>query len=222
MRCVTVREVAEALGTHYLSAYILLRRLEKRGLLSKKSIGRAVMYCGDVVGSLLNKKRYSRVKVLAKLAAVRDILQREGCVSTYTLTKMLGVSKGKARRLAMHLVEGGEAVSVVIGKITIWCRSHAEAEALVERLRNTVHRLATANNFRYVTPSKILRAVKNDNEAYSLFSKFIKLSRTDERFSAVALAFADGVLRLLYGEPAMRTSRNVVYTVSQPRGTLAL
>ncbi|MEM4819664.1 MAG: hypothetical protein QXQ91_05095 [Nanopusillaceae archaeon] len=212
-----MHEVAKALGTRYSSAYILLRRLEKRGMLSKKFFGRAIMYCGDIVEQLLNKKRNITVKVLVKLAAVREILQSEGCVSTYTLAKMLGVSRGNVRHMAIHLVEGGEAVSMVIGKITIWCRRRAEVEALVERLRNTVHRLATANNFRYVTPSKILRAVKNDKEAYSLFSKFIRLSRIDERFSGVALAFADGVLRLLYGEPAARTSHKTVYIVSQPR-----
>ena len=58
--------------------------------------------------------------------------------------------------------------------------------------------------------------VKND-EAYSLFSKFIKLSRINERFSPVALAFVDAILKSLYGEPALRQRRRLIYVVTQPR-----
>ena len=110
-RCVTVREVAEALGMRYNSAYTLLRRIAHRGMLTKKFIGRVAVYCGEaaVVESLLNKKRNSKVKTLTALISVRDILQREGCVSRYTL-QMLGFSSQRARYLAMRLVEEGEAV----------------------------------------------------------------------------------------------------------------
>ena len=216
MKCVTVREVAQRLGMRYKSAHKLLKRLEKRGLLFKKFVGRVAMYCGDAVESLLNKKRNGKVKVLDRLVTARALLQREGCVSTYALAKSLGADSEEARYVALQLVEGREAVFVVIGRTAIWCRSRAEAEALVERLRETVHRLALSNNMKYATPSKILCAAQRDRDAYLLFSKFIKLSRIDDRLSAVTLAFADGILRLLYGEPMSHMRRKTVYFVSQP------
>jgi DNA-binding MarR family transcriptional regulator len=219
MRCVTVREVAETLGIRYKSAHRLLKRLERRGLLAKKAVGRVAVYCGDasLVEFLLNKKRNKKVKGWERLTAARALLQREGCVSTYALRRALGVDSEEARYTAAQLVEEGEAVVVVVGRTAIWCRDRAVAEATVERLRETVHRLVVANNMRYATPSKVLRAVQGDREAYALFSRFIPLSRIDARFSAVALAFADGVLRLLYGEPVARMRRKTVYAVSQPR-----
>jgi transposase len=216
-RCVSVREVAESLGIKYKSARNLLKRLERRGLLAKKYIGRVAMYCGDAVESLLNKKRNRKVKGWERLTAMRALLQREVCISTYALTKALGVNSEEARYTAMQLVEEGEAVVVVVGRTAIWCRSRADAEAFVERLREAVHRLAVENKMKYATPAKILCAVKSDREAYALFSKLIPLSRMEERFSAVALTFADGILRLLYGEPASRMRRKTVYVVSQPR-----
>jgi len=108
-------------------------------------------------------------------------------------------------------------VAVVVGRTAVWCRDRVAAETLVERLRGAVHRLALSNNMRYATPAKILHAVQKDREAYALFSKYIPLSRIDARFSAVALAFADGILRLLYGEPLRRMRRKTVYAVSEPR-----
>jgi sugar-specific transcriptional regulator TrmB len=219
-RCVTVREVVEALGIQYKSAHRLLKRLEKRGLVVKKAVGRTAMYCaedGAVVESLLNKKRNRKVKGWERVMAARALLKKEGCVSTYALRRELGVGNEEARYTAAQLVSEGEAVAVVIGKTAIWCRRHDEAVALVERLREAVHRLATANNMRYATPTKILRAVQNDKETYALFSRFIPLSRIDTRFKPVALAFADGVLRLLYGEPMHRMRRKTIYAVAQPR-----
>jgi len=218
-RCVTVREVAETLGIQYKSARNLLKRLEKRSLLAKKAVGRIAVYCGEtaLVESLLTKKRNRKVKGWERLTAARALLQREGCVSTYALRKALGVNSEEARYAAAQLVAEGEAVAVVIGRTAFWCRSRAAAEALVERLRETVHRLALSGGMKYATPNKILRIVQKDREAYALFSKFIPLSRMDEHFSPVALAFADGVLRLLYGEPMHRMRRKTVYVVSQPR-----
>lgn len=218
-RCVTVREVAESLGMRYNSAYKLLRRLEGRGLLRKKFIGRVAMYCGDeqLVDSLLMKRRNSKVKGVERMAETRVLLARWGCVSTYTVRRALNVSMEMADYVMRQLMEGGEAVEVVIGRTAIWCRSRAEAETFVERLRDTVHRLVTSNNMRYATPTKVLRAVLGDREAYALFSRLIPISRLDERFTPVALAFMNGILRLLYGEPALRGRRKTVYVVTQPR-----
>jgi ribosomal protein S25 len=217
-RCVAVREVAETLGIQYKSACNLLKRLEKRGLLVKKEVGRVAVYCGEpsLVESLLNKKRNRKVKGWERLTATRDLLRREGCVSTYALTKRLGLNSEEARYVAAQLVEEGEAVGVIIGRTAVWCRDRAAVEELMTRLKETVHKLAVGNKMKYVTPAKILRVVQNDREAYALFSRFIPLSRIDRYFSPVALAFADGVLRMLYGE-SVHTRRKAIYFVSQPR-----
>jgi DNA-binding Lrp family transcriptional regulator len=218
-RCVAVREVAETLGIQYKSARNLLKRLERRGLLVKKEVGRVAMYCGDasLVGSLLSKKRNRKVKGWERLTAARDLLRGEGCVSTYALRVALGVNNEEARYVATQLVEEGEAVGVVVGRTAVWCRDCAAAEELITRLREAVHRLAVGNRMKYVTPAKILRVVQNDREVYAFFGRFIPISRIDKYFSPVALAFADGLLRLLYGEPMRRMRRKTVYVVSQPR-----
>lgn len=219
MMCVSVREVAETLGIQYRSAHKLLRRLEDRGLLKKKFVGRVAMYCGDkqLVESLLMKRRNRKVKGVERMAATRVLLQREGCVSTYTVRMALDVRTEIAVYTMRQLAEEGEAVEVVIGRTAIWCRSQREAESIVEQLRNVVHRLALSNNMRYATPTKVLRAVQGNREAYTLFSKLIPINRIDKYFNPVALAFADGILQLLYGEPILRGKRKTVYVVTQPR-----
>ena len=217
-RCVTVREVAQTLGIQYKSARKLLKRLERRGVLNKKTVGRVAMYCGDasLVESLLLKKRNRKVKGWERLTVGRALLRREGCVSTYALRVALGVGSEEARYTAAQLVEEGEAVGVVVGRTAIWCRDRAAAEETIARFRETIHRLAVENGMRYVTPTKILQVALRDRDAYELLSRFVPLSRGMERFPPLVLTFVRDILESLYGEP-MKLRRKTVYVVSQPR-----
>lgn len=215
LKCATVREVAMRLGVTYETARTYLERLA-RGLVVKKKIGRVAMYCvkeADVVPSGVYK---FNMETRMRLNRVEKLLAQWGCISVAVLARELRISHSQAYHLLnVMLMYGG--VKMVVGKTAILCRDRKAAEDTIARLRETVHRLAIENKMKYATPSKILRVVKNDREAYSLFSKFIKLSRINERFSPVALAFADAILKSLYGEPALRQQSRLIYVVTQPR-----
>lgn len=216
LKCATAREMAARLGVAYETARTYLERLTARDLAVKKMIGRVAMYCAkevDVVPSVVYKLH---TETRMRLSRVEKLLAQYGCVSTTVLARELRTSRNKAYHLMRIMLFMGKGVKVVVGKTAVLCRDRKAAEDTIARLRETVHRLATANNFRYAKPSKILRAVKNDKEAYSLFSKFIILSH-DEHFSSVELSFMNTLLKSLYGEPVMRMWRKTVYVVTQPR-----
>jgi len=155
-------------------------------------------------------KRKTRVRMLR----VIELLQRDGCVSVSVLMRALRISHSQAYHLMRVAVVAG-GVKLRLGRTAILCRDRAEVEALVRRLKETVHRLA--NGMKYVTPTAILRATLRDRDAYALLSRFISLRRGMSRFPPAVLAFANDLLRLLYGEPLLHTSRKTVYLVSEPR-----
>jgi DNA-binding Lrp family transcriptional regulator len=217
-RCVTVKEAAARLGISEESARRRLRRLEDSGAVERRLVGRTALYCAREGGVVLRKPpvRGLGVKTRRRIKQVCDILEREGCVSTSVLVDMFNLDSGNIFHLMKRVIERGCAVKVGVGNTALWCRDRAAAEALVTRLRETVHRLALENRIRYATPTKILRAVLRDRDAYALLSRFITLSRNVKRFPPAALKFVDSVLRSLYGEP-LKYRRRTVYIVSQPR-----
>jgi hypothetical protein len=110
----------------------------------------------------------------------------------------------------------GKGVKMVAGKTAILCRDRRAAEDTAARLRETLHRLAVENKMKYATPSKVLRAALRCKDAYELLSRFVALRRDMEHFPPAALAFVDAILKSLYGEPALRQHRRLIY-VTQPR-----
>ncbi|MEM4965092.1 MAG: hypothetical protein QXT13_13175, partial [Pyrobaculum sp.] len=217
LKCATAREVATRLGVAHATARTYLERLATRGLAVKKKIGRVALYCiakEDVEPSGVYK---SNMETRMRLSRVEKLLAQYGCVSVTVLARELRISHSQTSHLMRVMLLMGRGVKMVVGKTAVLCRDRKAAEDTIARLRETVHRLAVENMIKYATPSKILQIIKNDKEAYSLFSKFIKLSRIDESFSATALAFADAILKSLYGEPALRQQRRLIYVVTQPR-----
>jgi hypothetical protein len=216
--CVRTVDAAMRLGIRVGTAQMRLRRLRRRGVLRVVWAGGTAWWCvpgaePPTAPRVVPRRRERTSEVMQKI----DELVGDGCAATATLMKALGLSHTQALYALRLLQAQGRLVEVVVGNVALWCRDRGAAETAVERLREAVHRLAVANSMRYATPSKVLRAVQGDREAYALFSRFIQLSRTDARFNAAALAFINGVLRLLYGEPMRRMRRKTVYAVSQPR-----
>ena len=212
LRCATVREVAARLGVKYNTARVYLKRLVDKGLAEKRGVGRHILYCVAKDADVVPRGAYKLYTATRKrLPQVLELLERYGCISVSALMQTLGVTHTQAYYLARLA-----GVKMRIGNTAILCRDRAAAEELVERLRETVHRVATANGMKYATPAKILRAALRDRSAYALLNRFIPLRRDVERFPPAALAFIDDILQSLYGEP-MRLRRRTVYIVSQPR-----
>jgi predicted ArsR family transcriptional regulator len=222
VRCTTVREAAERLGIQVESSRDRLRRLERRGVLEKKFFNGVAVYCVKEGAQLPPPlTRGPRAETRIRMEQVVDVLTREGCVSSSALCKRLGLGHTAVRHIMLTLLSQGRAVEVVVGKTAIWCRDRETAEELVSRLRAAAHRLASYR--RYVRPSELLQMVRRDRETYELFARFVKLSRFDSDYiGPVALAFADSILRSLYGDPIRQANHKHVYFVApQPRQDLS-
>ena len=224
-RCVTVKAVAERLGVSEKTAWKMLSRLARRGVLEKKKVlGRAVVYCvreGELRLSASRRRRLGgkvRRRVRSGWVDVAlELVGREGCIATSALCSALNVGEPHVRYALKRLLDEGRIAKVYVGKTAIWCRDRAAAEELIRRLRDAVRRLVALNNFRYVTPSKALQAVRADKKMYAFFSRFIPLSRLDgDGFSPTALAFMSHILRSLYGEPLKYSNNKPVYIASPP------
>ena len=157
----------------------------------------------------------ARRETCARTARVVEMLQRDGCVSVSALRRALRISYSQAHYLMHIMAAAGRGVRLTLGNTAILCRDRATAEELVRRLKETVHKLAVG--MKYATSTKILRAALRDRDAYELLSRLIPLRRNMSRFPPAVCMFVGDLLRMLYGEPVLRTSRRAVYLVSEPR-----
>lgn len=217
LKCATAREVAARLGVAYAAARTYLEHLTARGLAVKKKIGRVALYCTakeDVEPSGVYKL-YTETR--KRLRRVEKLLAQYGCVSVTVLARELRISHSQAYHMLNVMLLMGRGVKMVVGKTAVLCRDRKATEELFSRLRETIHRLVIENKMRYATPTKVLRASLKDRDAYALLSKFIPLRRNMDKFPPALLKFVDDILRSLYGEPALRHQRRLIYVVTQPR-----
>jgi uncharacterized protein (DUF2384 family) len=215
--CVRVDDVAKVLGVSRYTAKLRLSRLRRRGVLRVVWRMRTAWWCvpgaePPTAPRTVPGRRERTNELIKKVEA----LIGGGCATTAALMKALGLSHTQAIYALRLLQAQGRLVEVVVGNVALWCRDRGAAETAVERLRETVHRLAVANNMRYATPTKILNAVQSNEEARTFFRMFVPQSR-NAHFSPAALAFVNFILHSLYGEPIMRSRRKTVYIVSQPQ-----
>ncbi len=174
--------------------------------------GRDVATC--CVKTRRGSKRRQSQKVAERVDATARLVEERGCVATATLMRELGVSHSEAFYALRLLQLQNRVVEIAVAdKVAIWCRDGATAEELVQRLKESVHRLATSNGMRYATPKKILQAALRDRDAYELLSAFIPLSRHATRFHPLAPAFVRHILHQLYGMPLKYSNHRYVYVV---------
>ena len=216
LKCATAKEVAARLGVAYATARTYLERLVTNGLAEKKMVGRAALYCAAKEDVEPRGVYALRTETRMRLSRVEEILRIYGCVSVTVLARELRVSHRQAYHMLNVMLLMGKGVKMVVGKTAILCRDRKAAEDTIARLRETLHRLAVENKMKYATASKVLRAALRCKDAYELLSRFVTLRRNMEHFPPVALAFVDAILKSLYGEPALRQHRRLIY-VTQPR-----
>jgi DNA-binding Lrp family transcriptional regulator len=221
VRCTTAREVAGRFGLKRKSAYSKLDRLAKLGVLEKRFVKRAVLFCIKEGAELPppRKPRRTSMRVRERAEKALGLLSREGCATFRVLSRALGVGHTPVRYVMTLLLSQGRVVETIIGGTAIWCKDRETALELVTKLRETVYRLTA--RFRYITPRRVLHMITQDKEAYALFSKFVSLRPAmygqRENFSAQTLAFVGDILRSLYGDPVKYSPHKNVFTVTQPR-----
>ncbi len=215
VRCTTVREVMERFSVTKTPARKRLKRLERRGVLEVRKVGRVAVYCIKKGAQLpLSRRKRIRTKIVQRAEQAAELLATEGCASTATLMHRLGLTHTQAFYILRLLKGDGRAVEVLLGRSAIWCRDRETAEELIRQLRDAAHRLVASSGLRYITPAKLLRMMQTDKETHVLFAKFVPLGRFDgDRMSPAALTFANSILRSLYGEPVRNTSNKHVYFV---------
>jgi hypothetical protein len=156
-------------------------------------------------------------RVTKRTQEVVEILRADGCVTTSALQAALGLNHSEAYHTLATLKKAGKAVEVVLGKTSIWCRDEEVARRAVEELKSEVRRLLCSNGrMRYATPSRVLELAESDRQAREVFSRYIRLDKTRlQSYKPPALAFADAVLRELFGEPQFwRHRERPVYLVT--------
>jgi biotin operon repressor len=218
--CVTTRDVAAALGITRKAAWGRLKRLERRGLVASRVVDGVVRWClsddAPPVAAPRRRPRGSSHKVLKRIETVLGFIGREGCVTTATLRRELGLSETQIHYIMYALMSQGRITQKMVGATALWCCDGDAAQAHVEMLRNAVRRLIK-DGVKYVTPAKVLEWISLDREIRRLFSNYISLERYGRGFPAASIAFVSDLLRSLYGEPASYSRRDVYFVA---RGAL--
>jgi hypothetical protein len=147
--------------------------------------------------------------VLSRTEEVRRLLESEGCLTVERARRALGVSRTQASYVLKRLQREGRAVSVSVGRVSLWCRDGGAAVQALEELAAEVRRLLCG--LRFATPRKLLKLVAGDRKASGVFSKYVPLSPT----VAAAMSFLNAVLQTVLGPPIMYTGNGTtpVYLV---------
>jgi len=204
VRCTTVREVAERLRISRKSARNRLERLAKIGIVERRKIGRAVLYCFNKMSLTAG---YAR-KMRARAVQIVELLARRGCVTTSILMRELGISHTQAYYTLRLLQARGCAVETTLGKVAIWCISRTAATKLLEELREMVMRLVTQNQLRYVTSRRLYALIVRDRKAREVFSRVISVGKP----SVAVFSALRALLGAVYGDPLSKS----VFYATQP------
>jgi hypothetical protein len=147
-------------------------------------------------------------RVASRLQHVYELVVSAGCVTTVSVEDALGLRHSEAFYALALLKSSGKVVETLIGRYALWCRDEETAKRVIEELKSEARRLLCSNG-KYATPSRILELVESDRQAREVFSRYIPLDKTKKlSYKPQALAFADAVLRELFGEPQFRRYRD--------------
>jgi len=154
-------------------------------------------------------------RVLDRIHHVHYIVTSAGCVTTTKIEDALGLGHSMVYYALQMLKNNKMVVEVVLGKIAIWCADEETARRVIEELKSEVRRLLCRNGrIRYATPKKVLELIESDKQARVAFAKYVSLNKTEKlAYKPQALAFADALLRELFGEPQFKRDRGSVYFV---------
>jgi len=148
-------------------------------------------------------------RVASRLQHVYELVASAGCVTTASVEDALGLGHSEAFYTLALLKSSGKVVETLIGKYALWCRDEETAKRVIEELKSETRKLLCSNGKRYATPSRILELAESDRQAREVFSRYIPLDKTKQlAYKPQALAFADAVLRELFGEPQFKRYRD--------------
>jgi len=155
-------------------------------------------------------------RVLDRIHHVHYLVVSAGCVTTTKIEDTLGLSHSMVYYALQLLKNNKMVVEVILGKHAIWCIDEETAKRVIEELKSEVRRLLCNNGrIRYTTPKKVLELVESDKQARKTFSRYVSLTKTEKlAYKPQALAFADSILRELFGEPQFKRDRGSVYFVT--------
>jgi hypothetical protein len=149
------------------------------------------------------------MRVASRLQHIYELVTSAGCVTTASVEDALGLGHSEAFYALALLKSSGKVVETLIGKYALWCRDEETAKRVIEELKSETRRLLCSNGKRYATPTRVLELVESDKHVREVFSKFIQLDKTrNQSYKPWALAFADSVLRELFGEPQFKRYRD--------------
>jgi len=151
-------------------------------------------------------------RVLDRIHHVHYLVASAGCVTTTKIEDTLGLGHSMVYYALQLLKNNKMVVEVVLGKHAIWCIDEEMAKRVIEELKSEVRRLVCNGRIRYVTPKRVLELVELDKQARKTFSRYVSLNKTKNlAYKPQALAFADSILRELFGEPQFKRGRGSVY-----------
>ncbi len=145
--------------------------------------------------------------ILSRTEEVYKLLQSEGCVTVEGVRRALGASRMQAKYVLERLQAESRAVSVAVGRVTLWCRDGETATRTLEELAAEARRLLCG--LRFATPSKLLKLINRDKKASRTFSKYVPLSSG----VAATTSFLNALLQSILGQPAMYRGSTPLYMV---------
>jgi predicted ArsR family transcriptional regulator len=72
--------------------------------------------------------------ILSRTEEAYKLLQSEGCVTVERARRALGASRMQAKYVLERLQAEGRAVSVAVGRVSLWCRDGEAATRTLEEL----------------------------------------------------------------------------------------
>ena len=153
--------------------------------------------------------------VLDRIHHIHYLVASAGCATTTSIEDALGLGHSMVYYALQLLRNNKMVVEVVLGKHAIWCIDEETARRAIEELKSEVRRLVCNGRIRYTTPKRVLELVESDKQARKTFSRYVSLNKSKKlAYKPQTLAFADAILRKLFGEPQFKRDRGSVYFVT--------
>jgi len=156
-------------------------------------------------------------RVASRLQQIYELVVSAGCATTTSVEDALGLGHSETFYALALLKSSGKVVETLVGGYALWCRDEETARRAIEELKSEVRRLLCSNGkIRYATPKRILELAESDRQAREVFSRYVSLDKTRQQsYKPQPLAFADAILRELFGEtPFWRYRERPIYLVT--------
>jgi len=149
-------------------------------------------------------------KVLERQKAMLTLLA-DGCKTTSLIQQRLGLSHGQVKALVYMLEKEGHVIKLVFGNIALICLDMDQYQQLLDNMIREVERLVTTNKLKFISPLRLYNLIVKDPQARKFFSNIIPIAYK----TANTLTFLNHLLKLIYGEPYVKTDEIVYLTANR-------